>query len=162
MFENACALYRENIAQRTFEIVQNLRSCSNVRSSPETPTCEVPSNGVVEISILHVITGETSIQTRSSYREAVSTLYCALENGADLHVNERQKIQQYHARFTEERRIIRRVIIIESLDSISRDEPDSPMTQYITNAGISRARYTITLFKYHHRVLRLNSNRISV
>ena len=47
-------------------------------------------------------------------------------------------------------------------DSISRDEPDSPLTQYITNAGISRARYTNTLFKHHHRVLRLISNRISV
>ena len=35
------------------------------------------------------------------------------------------------------------VYIIESVDSISRDEPDSPLTQYITNAGISRARYTI-------------------
>ena len=52
--------------------------------------------------------------------------------------------------------------IIESVDSISRDEPDSPLTQYITNAGISRARYTIMLFKHHHRVIRLISNRISV
>ena len=47
------------------------------------------------------------------------------------------------------------LLIIESVDSISRDEPDSPLTQYITNAGISRARYTITHFKKHHRVLRL-------
>ena len=45
---------------------------------------------------------------------------------------------------------------------ISRDEPDSPLTQYITNDGISRARFTITLFKHHHRVLQLLSNRISV
>ena len=46
---------------------------------------------------------------------------------------------------------------------ISRDEPDSPLTQYITIAGISRARYyTITLFKHNHRVLQLISNRISV
>ena len=37
--------------------------------------------------------------------------------------------------------------IIESVDSISRDERDAPLTQYITNAGISRARYTITHFK---------------
>ena len=37
-------------------------------------------------------------------------------------------------------------IIIESVDSISRDERDSPLTQYITNAGISRAGYTITHF----------------
>ena len=50
-------------------------------------------------------------------------------------------------------------IIIESVDSISRDEPDSPLTQYITNAGISLARYTITHFK--HCVLWLISNRIS-
>ena len=52
--------------------------------------------------------------------------------------------------------------IIETVDSISRDEPDSPLTQYITNAGISRARYTITHSKHHHRVLQLISNRISV
>ena len=77
-------------------------------TSPETPTCEVPSNGVVEISLLPVCTGETSIYTRSSYPEAVSTLHCALENGADLHVNERQKIRHYRARSTEERRIRRR------------------------------------------------------
>ena len=30
-------------------------------TSPETPTCEAPSNGVVEISLLPVRTGETSI-----------------------------------------------------------------------------------------------------
>ena len=30
-------------------------------SSPKPPTCEVPSNGVVEISLLPVRTGETSI-----------------------------------------------------------------------------------------------------
>ena len=52
--------------------------------------------------------------------------------------------------------------IIVSIDSISRDVPDSPLTQYITNAGISRVRYTITHFKHYHRVLRLISNRISV
>ena len=46
--------------------------------------------------------------------------------------------------------------------NISRDEPDSPVTQYITNAGISHARYTVTHFKHHHRVLWLISNRISV
>ena len=55
-----------------------------------------------------------------------------------------------------------KIEIIESVDSISRDEPDSPLTQYITNAGISRARYTITHFKHHHCVLRLIWNRISV
>ena len=46
--------------------------------------------------------------------------------------------------------------IIESVESIIRDEPDSPLTQYITNTGISRARYTITLFKHHHRILRIS------
>ena len=83
----------------------------------------------------------------------MGTLHCALENGADLYVNERQKIGHYR---TEERRII------ESVDSISRDERDAPLTQYITNAGITRARYTITHFKYHHRVLWLISNQTSV
>ena len=48
------------------------------------------------------------------------------------------------------------------VDFISRDEPDSPLTQYITNAGISRARYIITNFKHDHRVLLLISNRMSV
>ena len=33
----------------------------------------------------------------------MSTLHCALENGADLYVIERQKIQHYRARSTEER-----------------------------------------------------------
>ena len=43
---------------------------------------------------------------RSSYQEAFSTLHFALENGSDLHVNERQKIRHYRARSTEERRRI--------------------------------------------------------
>ena len=34
----------------------------------------------------------------------VSSLHCTLENGADLYVNERQKIRHYRARSTEERR----------------------------------------------------------
>ena len=33
----------------------------------------------------------------------MGTLHCALENGADLYVNERQKIRHYRARSTEER-----------------------------------------------------------
>ena len=69
-----------------------MHATSSTFTSPETPMCEVPSNGVVEISLLPVYTGETSIYTRSSYPEAVSILHCALENGADLRVNERQKI----------------------------------------------------------------------
>ena len=38
----------------------------------------------------------------------MSTLHCALENGGDLYVNERQKIRHYCARSTEERRRKRR------------------------------------------------------
>ena len=34
----------------------------------------------------------------------MSTLHCTLENGADLYVNECQKIRYYRARSTEERR----------------------------------------------------------
>ena len=46
--------------------------------------------------------GETSSWTRSSYREAVGTLHYALENGSDLHVNDRQKVRHYRTRSTEE------------------------------------------------------------
>ena len=52
--------------------------------------------------------------------------------------------------------------IIESVDSISRDERGFPLTQYITNGRISRARYTITHFDHDHLVLRLISNRMSI
>ena len=38
----------------------------------------------------------------------MGTLHFALENGADLYVNERQKIRNYRARSTEERRRRRR------------------------------------------------------
>ena len=58
--------------------------------------------------------------------------------------------------------LCRMLVIIESVDSISRDERDTPLKQYITNAGITHARYTITHFKHHHRVLRLISNGMSV
>ena len=34
----------------------------------------------------------------------MGTLHCALENGADLYVNERQTIRHYLARSNEERR----------------------------------------------------------
>ena len=42
---------------------------------------------------------------------------------------------------------------IESVDSINRDERGFPLTQYITNGRISRARNTTMHFKHHHRVL---------
>ena len=48
-------------------------------------------------------------------------------------------------------------LIIESVDSISKDERGFPLTQYITNGRISRGGYTFTHFKHHHRVLRLIS-----
>ena len=52
--------------------------------------------------------------------------------------------------------------IIESVDSISIDERGFPLTQYITNRRISRARYTVTHFKHHHHVLQLISYRMCV
>ena len=52
--------------------------------------------------------------------------------------------------------------IIESVDSISKDERGFPLTQYITNGRISRGRYTFTHFKHYHRVLRLISYSMSV
>ena len=52
--------------------------------------------------------------------------------------------------------------IIESVDSISKDERGFPLTQYITNGRISRGGYAFTHFKHHHRVLRLISYRMSV
>ena len=42
------------------------------------------------------------------------------------------------------------VAIIESVDSINRDDPGTSLTQYITNASISQARYTFKHFKHHH------------
>ena len=38
-----------------------MHATSSTYTSPETPTCEVPSNGAVEIGLLPVCTGETSI-----------------------------------------------------------------------------------------------------
>ena len=40
----------------------------------------------------------------------MGTLHCELENGADLHLNERQKIRNYRDSSTEERRIRRKRI----------------------------------------------------
>ena len=108
---------------------------ARIYTSRETPTCDVPFNSVLEISLLPVCTGETSIYTRSSYPEAVSTLHCALENGADLHVNQRQKIRHYRARSAEERRrrirmpnpdfyFARRVVNLYSFDWNSAVEHD--------------------------------------
>ena len=46
----------------------------------------------------------SSLDKQEVYKTFVGTLHCALENGADLHVNEHQKIRDYCARSTEERR----------------------------------------------------------
>ena len=54
------------------------------------------------------------------------------------------------------------IYIIESVDSISKDERGFPLTQYITNGRISRDGYTFTHFKHHHRVLRLISYSMSI
>ena len=54
------------------------------------------------------------------------------------------------------------IYIIESVDSISKDERGLPLTQYITNGRISRDGYTFTHFKHDHRVLLLISYSISV
>ena len=51
---------------------------------------------------------------------------------------------------------------VQIVDFISMDEPDSPLTQYIKNGGISCTRLIITLFKHHNCVLQLISNRMSV
>ena len=44
----------------------------------------------------------------------MSTLHCALENGADLYVNEHQKIRHYRARSTEERRMPNRDFLLRA------------------------------------------------
>ena len=49
---------------RDLELEGGVNAChvaSITFTSPKTPTCEVPSNGVVEISLLPVRTGETPI-----------------------------------------------------------------------------------------------------
>ena len=48
---------------RDLELEGGIIACHDdyVYTSPKTPTCKVPSNGVVEISLLPVRTGETSI-----------------------------------------------------------------------------------------------------
>ena len=95
-----------------------MHATSSTYTSSETPTCEVPSNGVVDICLLPVCTGETLGPV--IYPEVVSTLHCALENGADLHVNERQKIQHCRSRSTEERKRRRRRRIRKKKNAKSR------------------------------------------
>ena len=75
--------------------------------SPETSTCEIPSDVLWKLRADLVYDNGwrrrgklTELQMvklsfrlyRSNYSEAISTLHCALENGSDLHVNERMKI----------------------------------------------------------------------
>ena len=52
------------------------------------------------------LASECRCQMKRRYKTFVGTQHCALENGADLYVNERQKIR---ARCTEERRRRRRM-----------------------------------------------------
>ena len=49
-----------------------------------------------------------SLLDNRRYKTFVGTLHCALENGADLYVNKRQKVRHYNARSTEEIRIRRK------------------------------------------------------
>ena len=42
----------------------------------------------------------------------MGTLHCALENEADLYVNEHQKIRHYRARSAEERRMTNRDFLL--------------------------------------------------
>ena len=56
----------------------------------------------------------------------MSTLHCTLENGADLYVNERQKIRHYRARSAEEkRRMPNRNFFLHSFDWKSAIEHDA-------------------------------------
>ena len=43
----------------------------------------------------------------------MSTLHCVLENGADIYVNECQKIRHYRTRFTEESSEVRKRLSLE-------------------------------------------------
>ena len=52
----------------------------------------------------------------------MSTLHCTLENGADLYVNERQKIRHYRTRSTEKRRRRRKEKNTKSLFFTSHGE----------------------------------------
>ena len=54
----------------------------------------------------------------------MGTLHCALENGADLYVNECQKIRHYRARSTEERRRI-----------IRREKKKNAKSRFFTSCG---------------------------
>ena len=107
-------------------------------------------------------TGPPSDASHSAGQCTPSQTYGTLGSPAPRRGGGREVGREGERKGEDENKVKEEVVIIESVDSISRDEPDSPLTQYIKNAGISRARYTITHFKHHHRVLRLISNRISV
>ena len=62
---------------------------------------------------------------KQEVQEFVSTLHCALENGADVYVKECQKIRHYRTRSTEERRkIVLYSDVIHSFDWKSAIEHD--------------------------------------
>ena len=69
----------------------------------------------------------------------MGTLHCALENGADLYVNERQKIRDYSARSTEERRRIRR-------------KKKNAKSRFFTSRGeYANVRYIVMLYTHSTR-----------
>ena len=85
-------------------------------------------------------------------------MYCVYRTSClSIHIESTDSVIQQHVLY-----IYHCTYIIESVDSISRDERVARLTQYITNAGIARARYSLSYFKHYHRVLRLISNRMSV
>ena len=67
--------------------------------------CPCEKYGVVHTEHLFGLVSECCCYINRRYKTFVSTMHCALENGADLCVNERQKIRHYRARSTEERRM---------------------------------------------------------
>ena len=80
---------------------ESMHATSSTYTSPGTPTCEAPSNH--EWSRRDKFTACLYCMVTLRFRLGRVTEK-PLENGADLHVNERQKIRHYRAWPTEERR----------------------------------------------------------
>ena len=78
----------------------------------------------------------------SRYKSFVDTLHCVLENGSDLHVNERQKIRHYCARSTEERIRIRR--------RITRKKKKNAKSLFFTSCGAYVNCAIILCYTYTH------------
>ena len=66
------------------------------------------------------------------------TLHCALENGADLYVNERQKIRHYCTRSAEKRRSSRR----------RRRKKNDKLRFFTSRGGYVKLRYIAMLYTH--------------